>query len=218
MYQSLGLQMNKVIDKFVWSIFGFLCIAIGLYPFIYFFIDRHFGLLSQKSQDLLTDQMWNAGFYGHIVLGGIALLIGWTQFSSRLRKKRINLHRTIGKIYVVTALISGICGVYIAQFANGGTSNVIGFSLSGLIWLATTFLAYQAIRKGNILQHQKLMIFSYAVCFSAVTLRFWLPMLTIYFEGDFNSAYKIVGWLSWVPNIIVAYFLARRLDRENTIA
>ena len=87
--------MNKVFNKTIWWIFGGLCVSIGLYPSIYFLIDRHFGLLSSKSQELLNDQLWNIGFYGHITLGGIALIIGWTQFSTKLRSRRIKIHWTI---------------------------------------------------------------------------------------------------------------------------
>ncbi|MFA0964999.1 DUF2306 domain-containing protein [Roseivirga sp. BDSF3-8] len=198
--------MNNVMKKAGWWIFGILCVLTGFYPVVYFFANRHFGILSSKSQELLADQVWNAGFYGHIVFGGVALLIGWVQFSAYLRRTRMGLHRAIGKVYVLTALISGVCGVYIAQSATGGLSNVIGFSLSGLVWLTTTFLAYTAIRNGQIKAHQNLMIYSYAVCFSAVTLRIWLPTLTVA-TGDFMVAYRIVGWLSWVPNLIVAYFI-----------
>ncbi|WP_462251731.1 DUF2306 domain-containing protein [Ekhidna sp.] len=201
--------MNKVINRTTWWIFSLLCVLIGLYPVIYFIIDRRFGLLSSKTEELLTNQIWNVGFYGHIILGGIALLIGWTQFSAKLRRKRIKLHRTIGKMYIFSVFISGICGIYIAQFATGGVSNVIGFSLSGLVWLATTFLAYNAIKKGNIEQHQNNMLYSYAVCFSAVTLRFWLPLFT-YILGEFESAYLLVSWLSWVPNLIVAFYIIKR--------
>ena len=142
-----------------------------------------------------------------------SLLVGWSQFSSKLRKKNLTLHRNIGKIYLLSVLISGPCGIYIAQFATGGINNVIAFSLSGIIWIATSFLAYNYVRKGDILSHQKMMIYSYAICFSAVTLRFWLPTL-IYFTGSFITAYWIVGWLSWVPNLLVAYYFVSRLDRK----
>ena len=54
----------------------------------------------------------------------------------------------------------------------------------------------------------KFMIFSFAACFAAVTLRIWLPILTS-IMGEFNSAYRIVAWLCWVPNIIVAFFIVR---------
>jgi len=205
--------MKKIINNTCRWVFNCLCILIGLYPIIYFLIDRRFGLLSSKSQELLSHQLWNLGFYGHIVLGGIALLIGWAQFSSKLRSKRMGLHRAIGKIYITSVLISGICGIYIAQYATGGISNVIGFTLSGIVWLTTTILAYQSIRDGKIKAHEGFMVYSYAVCFSAVTLRIWLPIL-IAITGEFESAYLIVGWLSWVPNLIVAYFIVNRKSRK----
>jgi uncharacterized membrane protein len=203
--------VSKIINNSKWFLFGTLCILVGLYPIIYFLIDRHFGLLASKNQVLLNDQMWNFSFYGHIILGGIALLIGWTQFSSKLRTRRIKLHKNIGKVYIISVLISSTCGIYIAQFATGGISNVIGFTLSGLVWLITTVLAYKSVIRGKIQLHQKFMIYSYAVCFSAVTLRIWLPLLTS-ITGEFNSAYLIVGWLSWVPNLFVAYFIINKKE------
>jgi len=205
--------MNKIIGKLIWTLFAFLCICIGLYPALYFFVDRHFGLLSTKSQEVLTDQLWNIGFYGHIVLGGLALLIGWTQFSHYIRTNKIELHRTIGKVYILSVLISGPCGIFVAQFATGGITNVIGFSLSGILWIACTILAYTSIRKGQIASHYRFMMYSYSLCFSAVTLRFWLAILTAIL-GGFNEAYLIVGWLSWIPNLIVAYFLIQRGQKK----
>lgn len=106
--------MRKVFKRAGWWLFATMCILVGLYPAIYFLIDRHFGLLSSKTPGLLADQIWNAGFYGHIILGGVALLIGWTQFSTGLRRRRAGLHRMIGKVYISMVLISGVCGVYIA--------------------------------------------------------------------------------------------------------
>lgn len=63
-------------------------------------------------------------------------------------------------------------------------------------------MGFKAIKKGNINTHIRFIILSYAACFAAVTLRIWLPVLTITM-GDFVSAYKIVAWLCWVHNIMV---------------
>lgn len=182
---------------------------VGLYPFIYFVTDRHFGLLGQKNQDLLNDLMWNIGFYGHIVLGGIALFIGWTQFIRSLRLAKPAVHRAIGKAYVFSVLISGVCGIYIGFFATGGIFSQLGFISLGVIWLVSTTMAYKTIKAGKIQAHQNYMILSYACCFSAVTLRLWLPIL-IGFTGDFVPAYRIVAWLSWVPNVLIAFYLINR--------
>ena len=133
-------------------------------------------------------------------------MIGWLQFNPKLRITYILLHRTIGKVYIISVLISGICGLYIALFATGGIISKLGFFTLGIIWLSTTIIGFKAIKKGNIELHEKFMIFSYAACFAAVTLRIWLPILTSVMD-EFIGAYRIVAWLCWVPNIIFAYYL-----------
>ncbi|MEO6820911.1 MAG: DUF2306 domain-containing protein [Ginsengibacter sp.] len=195
-------------------IVAIFAIFVGLYPFIYFFIDRKFGLLQSKSDAILTSILWNAGFYTHIILGGIALLIGWTQFSVKLRKKRLKLHRLVGKIYVIAALSSAFASIYIAFFATGGIIASLGFICLGFIWFITTLKAYIDIKNGQIDLHQQMMVYSYAACFSAVTLRIYLPILTILFN-EFIKAYLLVAWLCWVPNIIVAYFLVKQLKKQK---
>lgn len=200
--------------KASWITVGILSTLVGLYPSIYFLIDRRFGLLASKSTELLSDNIWNIAFYGHILLGGLALLIGWLQFSPKLRKRNIKLHRTIGKTYMIAVLISGICGLFIALYATGGIISKLGFFTLGIIWLSTTILGFKAIKKGKVELHEKFMIFSYAACFAAVTLRIWLPILTSVM-GEFIGAYRIVAWLCWVPNIIVAYFIVRKTKRST---
>jgi hypothetical protein len=197
------------IRKTIWWIFGTLSILVGLYPLIYFVIDRKFGLLNSKSPELLGDIIWNTGFYGHIVFGGLALGIGWLQFSKKIRNTKIQLHRRIGKIYLMAVLISGVCSIYIAFFATGGIVPQLGFGSLGVVWLGTTGLAYKAVLNRDISKHESYMIFSYAACFAAVTLRIWLPILTS-LTGEFVSAYRMVAWLCWVPNIIVAYIIVVR--------
>lgn len=201
--------MKKTTNQFAWIVFAVLAVAIGLYPLTYFFIDREFGLLASKSEELLSNTFWNIGFYGHILFGGLALLIGWVQFSEKIRNSNLQRHRTIGKVYVTAALISGSCGIYIGLYATGGIISALGFMSLGTIWLYTTLKAYFAIRKGDVELHQGFMIYSYVACFAAVTLRIWLPILGFVF-GDFVTAYRIVAWLCWVPNIAFAFFWVRK--------
>ncbi len=191
-------------------IFGLLSSLIGLYPLLYLLIDRRFGLLSSKTDVVLGNLTWNVFFYAHILLGGLALLIGWTQFLAKLRAKRPLLHRNIGKVYVSAVLLSAVSGIYIGYFATGGLVSAVGFISLGVFWFGFTLRAYQAARSGDFLLHKKSMYFSYAACFAAVTLRIWLPLLVIS-VGDFVPAYRIVAWLCWVPNLFVAYFLTRNL-------
>ncbi len=203
-----------MLRKSLWVLFALLAISVGLYPAIYFLIDREFGLLNSKDDELLRNVAWNVAFYTHIILGGLSLLIGWSQFISGIRNTRLSLHRTIGKIYVVAALLSALAGIYIGFFATGGLIASAGFISLGCIWFTTTFIAYSSIKKGDLTRHEIMMIFSYAACFAAVTLRVWLPLLIMLFQ-DFTPAYRIVAWLCWVPNLLVAFFVVRRIQRTK---
>jgi uncharacterized membrane protein len=196
-------------------VIALLAIIIGLYPSMYFFKERTFGLLSSKPNELLVNSLWNTAFYTHIILGGVALLLGWLQFSPKIRLKNISLHRAIGKIYIVSALISSLASIGLGFFATGGGITSIGFICLGIIWFATTLLAYLKIKSRQVEPHRRLMIYSYAACFSAVMLRIWLPFLIILF-GDFIVAYSIVAWLCWVPNLLVANLIIRKLKPYQT--
>jgi hypothetical protein len=57
------------------------------------------------------------------------------------------------------------------------------------------------------------MIRSYALTFAAVTLRIWLPFLIGILGLTFIEAYKIVAWLSWIPNILVAELIISRIKK-----
>ena len=198
-----------MLTKFLKIVMAALALFVGLYPFRYFFVDRKFGLLQFKSETLLANIFWNIGFYSHIVPGGIALLIGWIQFNKHIRAKRIIWHRTIGKVYVLAALVSSIAAIYIAVYATGGVIASLGFMCLGLFWFYSTYKAYSSIRNKNIDAHKAMMVYSYAACLAAVTLRLWLPLLSSLFH-DFSKAYLLVAWLAWVPNLVVAFFITRR--------
>ena len=200
--------------KFLKILIAIHAMGVGLYPSVYIFLGKKFGLLQSKSKAILANPIWNVEFYIHITLGAIALMIGWTQFNQKLRANKLKLHRQIGKLYVICSLLSSSAGIYIAFFSQGNMIASIGFICLGVIWFYTTGKAYFDIRKKHIHEHQKMMIYSYSACFSAVTLRLYLYPLTYLFH-DFIKAYNVVAWLCWVPNIIVAFFLVQRLEKKN---
>ena len=203
------------LKNLLWITFVGLAIAIGLYPLIYYFADMsNKGLLVSKPVDLLKNELWYALFYLHITFGGIALLTGWSQFIAKLRVQYLNIHRLTGKVYIISVTISSLSGLYIAFFATGGMVSVLGFGTLAVLWLYTIVMAYTSILKGNIEKHQYWMIRNYALTFGAVTLRLWLPILIGFIFYEFNPAYKIVSWLSWVPNLIVAELIIIKLKNK----
>ena len=201
--------------RIYWIIIAFFAIAVGLYPFSYYLIDsRSLGLLRSKPASLLANPVWHLAFYTHITFGGLALLTGWSQFSTRWRSRYLNTHRWMGRIYLCSVLLSSLAGLYIAFFATGGVVNTTGFGTLALLWLVTAIQAYMSIRRLDIDQHQDWMTINYSLTFAAVTLRIWLPLLQIFVFHDFLPAYRIVAWLSWVPNLVVAMLIVRGRRRK----
>jgi Predicted membrane protein (DUF2306) len=197
-----------------WIIFAFFAISIGLYPIIYLLINANFGLLDSKPVELLESSLWNWAFYQHIFLGGIALLSGWSQFSTRFRTRNLSIHRLLGKIYVGTCILSGSAGLYLAFYATGGWVASLGFGGLALSWLFTTSNAFLSIRNKQIEKHQLWMIRSYALTFAAVTLRIYLPLSQIV-QLDFIDAYRGIAWLCWVPNLLVAEWIIMNLTNSS---
>lgn len=202
--------------KIFWVLFAVLSILIGLYPLKYLLIHGRVGILNGKPEWLLNSGIWNAAFYTHIILGGVALLIGWIQFSEKIRFDKPRIHKSTGKIYVVCVLLSSFSGFYIALFADQGPWSSLGFACLAVIWFYTTLMAYLTVKNKQFLKHQNMMIYSYAACFAAVTLRIWLPVLVI-ITGNYGTSYIIVAWLSWIPNLFVAYLKVKRLALKSII-
>ena len=208
--------MDSIMKKVGWFIFAFLAIGVGLYPSFFIFTDMSHGLLGAKSEELRAG-FWSTAFYLHILLGGLSLLTGWSQFSSRIRNKFLNFHRNLGKVYVAAVGISGISGLYIAFFAEGGPIAQWGFTFLAIFWLFTTSMAFLSIRAKKISEHQKWMIRSYALTFAAVTLRIYLPLFEIFTDLQFVESYRIIAWICWVPNIILAELFIRIQLTTNSL-
>lgn len=198
-------------------LFIFFAIGVGLYPFLYVFLDMSQGLLASKPEAIRESIVWNTVFYLHILPGAIALLAGWSQFLKGFRQKNIGAHRLLGKVYLGSVLISGLAGLYLAFFATAGIIAQVGFTGLALGWLFTSIQAYRYILKRNVDHHQYWMIRSYALCFAAVTLRIWLPAFQFIPGLDFFTAYRIIAWLCWVPNLLVAEALIFRIKTSRLI-
>lgn len=198
-----------------WLTVAILATMTGIYPVVYYFYPSgRFGVLASKSDELLASHFYQGSFYTHITFGGMALLIGWMQFSKKIRARRMELHRGIGKAYMVAVALSGVSGYAIAMSANGGPVCMAGFGLLALVWLYTDLRGYRAIRRLDIDQHRAWMLRNYALTFAAVTLRVYLPLATSVLHFGFLPSYRAISWLAWVPNLLVAEWLIRKYKEQ----
>lgn len=149
------------------------------------------------------------GLRTHIAAAGVTLLTGPFQFLRPLRRRFPAAHHWIGRVYIAACLVGGSAAALIALFTASGLVAGVGFFLGAIVWLVCTVLALVAVKRRDFLAHQRWMIRSYAVAFGAVTLRIYLPVAMI--GGlSFATAYPIIAWLCWVPNLLIAQLLVRR--------
>jgi uncharacterized membrane protein len=162
------------------------------------------------------------GIRTHIFASAVALLLGPLQFSARLRSKVPTLHRWLGRLYLgVGVAVGGGAGLYMSQFAFGGVFARLGFSALAIAWLVTGTRAFVAARNRDFASHRRWMIRNFALTFAAVTLRSYLP-LAVVFGLPFETSHATIAWLCWVPNLLVAEWLAKTthdpsLERISTV-
>jgi uncharacterized membrane protein len=163
-----------------------------------------------------TYAIYPAAIYAHIFGSAVALIIGPFQFWTRLRNERPQLHRWLGRCYLLIGVgIGGSAGLFMAFHAFGGLPARLGFGVLALLWLYTGYRAYRAIRARDIAAHRRWMVRNFALTFAAVTLRLYLPTAMV--SGSaFEPAYIAVAWLSWVPNLIAAELIFNRPVRQST--
>lgn len=151
------------------------------------------------------------GIYLHIFPSLVALVLGPFQFNEKFRTTKINLHRSLGKVYLLCILVGGLSGLYMSQFSFGGTISHLGFALLAILWIFTGYKAYSSIIRKMVLAHYHWMIINFALTFAAVTLRIGLG---IGFGSGmpFEVFYPYLAWLCWVPNLLIALVIIRKVS------
>ncbi|MGW0788931.1 DUF2306 domain-containing protein [Streptomyces sp. NPDC002911] len=159
-------------------------------------------------------------FYVHIISAGLALALGPWQFSRRIRVRRRALHRWIGRVYLVGVALGSLSGLVMSVFNTAGMVGFFGFGSLSVLWGWTAWQAYKTIRARDIRSHQAWVIRNFALTYAAVTLRLWYGVLTgvqlpFMDSGDsvetiMDNAYLPLGFLCWLPNLVVAEFMIRR--------
>jgi uncharacterized membrane protein len=146
----------------------------------------------------------------HISGGVVALTIGPWQFRTSLRTSHPRVHRWMGRVYVVSALAAGVGGLLLAPISQGGPLAHLGFAVLGALLLATTALAFVAIKRRRFVVHRAWMTRSYALVFTAVTFRLWLVMGAL--AGlPADQVYAVGSWTTWLIDLLAAELLLARL-------
>ncbi|GAA4365456.1 DUF2306 domain-containing protein [Hymenobacter saemangeumensis] len=180
--------------------------AYKTYPYLGF--EKGVEFLSTKSEETNDHPVFRLGFYVHITSSLVVLLAGLLQFIPFLAAKGPQLHRRLGKVYIVGILgLAAPSGLILAYFANGGLVSQVGFTLQCLVWWLCTWKAYRAARQRHWPMHVDWMLRSFAVTLAALALRSESYLMYYLLETKPIETYLTVTWLSWVGNLILMEIL-----------
>lgn len=207
--------------KNIWNIalltaLAFFCWLMASITINYIPYNTDVGFLRIKQQYIDVD-VWRIAFFIHVYASIWVLLAGFTQFSSSIQRSNPRLHRAMGYIYVVDILaITGPAGLIMGFYANGGNPSRVAFVMLAVLWIFFTAMALVKARQRDFKAHRAYMIRSYALTLSAVTLRAWKYLITNAYHIDHSlvvrpmDVYRVVAWLGWVGNLLVAEWIIRR--------
>ena len=112
----------------------------------------------------------------HTTMGAFALAVGPFQFIAAIRRRYPAAHRTMGRIYLVGAVLSMFAGIgYLLTTPPADVFSGAPFAISliglDLAVLFTAWLAYAAIRQRAVLRHQAWMAFNFGLLLATPLLR-----------------------------------------------
>lgn len=98
----------------------------------------------------------------HGLGGALALGLGATQFSTRLRRSHPDIHRFSGKVYIAGTFIAGPIAIVMA-FVNSPWFLIPFTIVQACTWMLFTGIAYALVRRRNFALHREWMVRSYAI-------------------------------------------------------
>jgi len=214
--------MNTLRKYFSWGLMAFLAIGVTIAAVAPYTTLNSANFNEATARYATETNLEFVSLFIHAFSSGVALILGPFQFLSGLRNRRPTLHRWMGRIYLTAILIGGLSAFIIAPGLISGLVGEIGLMTLATLWLWTGLMAYINIRAGNVEVHRDWMTRNYALTFAGVMLRLWLgiligtqlPFLATKYANDFHNlfveVYRVVMWLSWVPNLVIAEWIIQR--------
>lgn len=143
----------------------------------------------------------------HGIPGAIALLLGFFQFSSRIRQKHLQLHRVMGRIYVGAVLISAPVAVIVAIKLPIPTL-LMASAIQAFGWLACTLTALYCVRNGKIQQHREWMMRGYPFAMVFVVVRVIVaipPVAAAGLTGLAGTVWSVIAVACFLPSFLIEW-------------
>ena len=153
----------------------------------------------------------------HAFFGVLAMVVGAFQFSNRLRARYLKLHRVLGYTYLTSVFISGPVAIPMAKQIDS-LSLAAASGAQSLGWMLTAGIALYCIRTGNVTQHRRWMIRSYAfaVVFTVARLIIPIPpLLSMGYTGIEMVVWSTIFLATLLPNVFLEWSAIRGRARTT---
>lgn len=197
--------MRKLLNKIFW----FTIIALSAY---YLYRGIKFRFFTEGNLD--TKAFW---YYFHLATAIAPLVLGPFQFWTWFRINYTNLHRILGKVYLLGALLGGLTAFYLGLTIDLEGS-VVPLLLLSTTWLFMTICAWITIKRKNIIGHRLFMIRSYGLGLVFVFLRLLgdIPQDKLfYFIASQEIRDSTLEWVSWVIPLLAIELIFSWLPSVN---
>ncbi len=155
--------------------------------------DQHFGLL-----------------VAHVVTGNVAMVTVLLQLWPWLRRNHPQVHRMSGRIYIFAGVLpaAGLGLLALIPLRQDQTGS-IGLGVEGALWLVTTGVGWRMARQHRYAQHQRWMLYSFALALGSTYGRIIAEVLTHYPSTmkylSMDTIVEISYWLGWIVNVLIAH-------------
>ena len=167
------------------------------------------------------DWLGNSLLSMHLLFALLLTAIGVAQLVPALRRRAPVVHRTLGRVFMVGALLGSLSGFYLVWVRGtvGGLTMHLGISLNGVLIIAFAWLAWQHARARRFTEHRRwalrLFMVVNGVWFFRVGLMLWLLVWKSpvgfdpqTFTGPFVNALSFAQFL--LPLAVLELYLRAR--------
>jgi uncharacterized membrane protein len=142
----------------------------------------------------------------HGVGGTVALAFGALQFSTRLRRRYLRVHRLTGRFYIAGAFVAAPVAIGMA-FINSPWFLVPFTIVQAGTWMLFTLAAYLCIRRRDVSSHREWMMRSYAIVLIFLEGRVLMAVPALARQG--MDAVVLVNWGCLAVTLVAVEFIIR---------
>ncbi len=156
--------------------------------------------------------------FAHGIPGAIALFLGIFQFSNRLRRRYLQVHRILGRIYIACVAISAPCAIAVSISLPTMTLTMASI-IQSVGWIVTTFTGLYCVRSGAIQQHREWMMRSYPFAMVFVVTRAIMAIPPVGRMGEVGAAtvvWSVIATACFLPSFVISWqalAAARRMGK-----